>query len=285
MLISFGNAFCYSKYRFILPSLVSIAVNIMLILVLIGGNYSSGNIPFDFISIYFYSFLLHGIILFITLLLKYHSIKLSFHLSREQIKKIFHYSSYAFIANVLFLFISRVDYLFVKRYCSPADLGNYIQVSKIAQMFFILPSMVSTVIFPVIAGGFKGSMQSRIRKVSKILLLGYSFCCLVLAITGKWLFPALYGQSFISMYVPFLLLIPGILAISGLYPYTAYNSGNNRISINIKGSVLALALIIIGDILFIPPYGIKAAALISSAGYCVYHFYVVSVFKKESVSS
>ena len=43
----------------------------------------------------------------------------------------------------------------------------------------------------------------------------------------------------------------------------------------------ALVVILVGDLIFIPKYGINAAAMISSVGYIVYQVYVIAVFKKE----
>jgi O-antigen/teichoic acid export membrane protein len=83
------------------------------------------------------------------------------------------------------------------------------------------------------------------------------------------------------MYQPFLLLIPGILSLSGLFTLTAYFAGSDQQKINITGAVYSLIVILIGDIIFIPRYGINAAALISSIGYIVYQGYIVLVFKKE----
>ena len=91
----------------------------------------------------------------------------------------------------------------------------------------------------------------------------------------------MYGPSFARMFVPFLLIIPGIIAMSGMYPYTAYFSGEDRIAVNIRGSLFAFAFIVIADAVFIPNYGINAAATISSIGYFIYYCYVYLVFKKE----
>jgi O-antigen/teichoic acid export membrane protein len=83
------------------------------------------------------------------------------------------------------------------------------------------------------------------------------------------------------MYIPFLLLIPGIIAIATLYPFTAYYAGKNRVPENIKGSLLALVVIISGDLLLVPLWGISGAALVSSAGYIAYEIYILRQFKKE----
>ena len=55
--------------------------------------------------------------------------------------------------------------------------------------------------------------------------------------------------------------------------------------VNIKGSVLALIVIVVANRIFTPVYGINAAALISSIGYIIYQVYVLSVFKKEYKSA
>jgi O-antigen/teichoic acid export membrane protein len=100
-------------------------------------------------------------------------------------------------------------------------------------------------------------------------------------ITGKWFFPFVFGVSFSGMYQPFLLLVPGILSLSGLFTLTAYFAGKNQIKTNITGSVYALIVILAGNIIFIPKYGINAAALISSIAYIIYQGYILFVFKKE----
>jgi O-antigen/teichoic acid export membrane protein len=281
ILIAFGNAFFYSKYNFVLPNILSLVVNLILIIILVSTHY----IPqlqekIDFIPVYFYSFLAHGVLLFICIIFIFPHIRFSFDIPANEIRKIFRYSSYAFIANLLFIAFTRVDYFFIQRFCSPKDLGNYIQVSKIAQVFFILPSMISTVLFPIIASGSQPEIRHRLKYISVRLLLLYVICCTFLAISGNWLFPWLYGNSFSNMYIPFLLLIPGILSMSVLYPYTAYFSGNNLIKVNIIGSLLAFIFIVIGDAIFVPLYGTAAAALMCSGGYFIYLYYVLSVFNK-----
>jgi O-antigen/teichoic acid export membrane protein len=94
-----------------------------------------------------------------------------------------------------------------------------------------------------------------------------------------------FGRSFKDMYPAFVFLVPGILSLSGLFTLTAYYSGKNRIGVNIRGSLIALLVILAGDSIFIPVYGIRAAALTSSAGYLVYQAYVLYVFKHEYQTS
>ena len=182
----------------------------------------------------------------------------------------------------LFLGMTRVDYFFIRYNATAVDLGNYIQVSKIAQLFFVLPAMISTVLFPFVASGTQPELRKNINRFSTNLLLLYAGACLAIAASGYWLFPWVFGPSYTKMYAAFLLLIPGIISMSGLYPYTTYFAGEDRIRVNITGSFLAFTFILIADYLFIPEYGINGAALISSIGYFIYYCYVFMVFKKET---
>jgi O-antigen/teichoic acid export membrane protein len=65
----------------------------------------------------------------------------------------------------------------------------------------------------------------------------------------------------------------------------AYFAGKNRLSVNLIGSIISLIIIIAGDVVLIPLYGIKAAAAVSSLGYIFYLFYSLYMFRKENESS
>lgn len=82
------------------------------------------------------------------------------------------------------------------------------------------------------------------------------------------------------MYLPFVLLTPGILAIAVLYPYTAFYAGSNRIMVNIKGALCALVVIVLLDLLLIPHWQIAGAAVASSIGYIVYQCWVMGHFTR-----
>ncbi len=277
LLISFGNAICYASFRFILPHLVAILVNSGVILLLL---FRKGMLVEDFAFWYFAAFLLQGIILFACLVFSQKNTLFEFRIPRETLVMFFRYASHAFLANILFFLLNRADYLFVRHYTTATDLGNYIQVSRIAQLFFMLPSMISTVIFPFIASE-KGMAAGIMRKISNQLGFTYLIILLLLAITGKTLFPLIFGPSFSGMYFPFLLQIPGVIAVAMMYPYAAYNSGKNRIRTNSAGAFGALLILLVGNLIFTPAYGILAAATVSSLAYCCYYGYLVIAHHRQ----
>lgn len=283
LLTSFATGLFYASKDFVLPNVVGILSNTVVIasLPFNGQSIIPGVTDSNYLYLYFALFLINGIVLTIAAQLKYVKNKLPGFLSKPELRLLFRYCAMAYLANVIFFLIYRIDFWFVERYCTKELLGNYIQVSKIGQLFFILPTILASVVFPLTAGGQRENINRLLPLLSRSILLLYFIACFVLSVIGYWLFPFVFGSSFINMYQPFLLLIPGILSLSGLFTLTAYYAGKDRIIVNMKGSLLALVVIIIGDSIFIPVYGIHAAALVSSIGYIVYGIYVLFIFKKE----
>ncbi len=281
LLFTFLNSLFYADNKFKIPNVTGAVINSLLIVLIFFVNENYWLTNEKYVVIYFGSFLVQGIILAVIFINKYHP-QNKFNLPEIfQVKMIFQYCLLAFASNLVTFLYYRVDYWFVHHYRTPAELGNYIQVSKLAQMFFVLPGILAGAVFPITAGGRRQEVNDILMILSRTILFFYGIVCLVFALIGKWLFPFVFGDSFNQMYVPFLFLIPGILALSTLYTLTAYYAGKNRVMVNLKGAFLTLFIIVLGDIFFVPAYGINAAAAVSSVGYIAYHIYVLSVFTKE----
>ncbi|MEO7315330.1 MAG: hypothetical protein ABIW47_09100 [Ginsengibacter sp.] len=279
ILLTFITSLFYAQQNYVTSNVVGISINLLLIILLLNVNASSWLNNHVFIFIYFGSFLIAGTLL-LFLLFKKLTISDFGWFNMLQLKKLFKYSTIVFLSNVVFFLLYKIDYWFVNRYCNPDELGNYIQISKVAQMFFILPAILAGALFPLIAGNHIGKIENTLKVISRTIFFLYLLGCGVLIIVGKWLFPFVFGESFSGMYQPFLFLIPGILALSTLYTLTAYFSGKNKVSVNLMGSFLALIVIVAGDALLIPKYGIIAAASVSSLGYITYHIFVLYTFNR-----
>lgn len=287
LLITYCSGFFYAHNNFIVPNIIIITGTVILIALIPynGKSLVPAVTNENYFYAYFASFFLQGVAMAVAVKIKYIKAGIFQFLSAAEFKLLFGYCGLAFFGNLIFFLLYRVDYFFVEKYCSADELGNYIQVSKIVHLFFILPTILASAVFPITAGGRKEDINKLLTLLSKSIFVLYSICCTFLALTGKWLFPFVFGKTFSSMYQPFLWLIPGIISLSGIFTLTAYFAGRDRIKVNIIGSVYALIVIVVGDIIFIPKYGIEAAAIVSSAGYIVYQVYIIAVFKKEYQTS
>jgi O-antigen/teichoic acid export membrane protein len=274
VLMNYFTGLFYSYYDFRFPNAVVIIFNcIIILLIFFFPNLLLRNNGEIFLNVYFGSFLLTGLILACYYIYS-HGKQVSAP-SVSELKKLLRYAFLAMITNVIFFLVYRVDYWFVKRNCSDQELGNYIQVSKLGQIFMLLPAIIAGMVFTRTAKQDSDDHLRELQLLSRILFTGYVIILLIPGVFGYWLFPLIYGETFRLMYLPFLLLIPGILSLATLSLITALNAGEGKMKINFLGGLIGLVVIIAGNLIFSRLYGIFAAAAVSSAGYICYQVYVM----------
>ena len=286
LLYNYSSYLFYAQRNFLIPNIISLCFTVLLIIALPGNGWSVFTKINDanYFYLYFLFFTVQGVVTALAFyVLKLKKVNFS-RPSKLDLKKLFRYSLLAWLCNIIFFLLYRIDYWFVEKYCSTEALGNYIQVSKLGQTFFLLPSMIATAILPLAVTENKETMARWLALISRFFLYSYAFICLIIILIGKWLFPVIFGESFTAMYPAFIWLTPGILSLSTLFTLTAYNAGKNKLKDNMLGCLYALILVIAGNWLFVPVYGINAAAAVSSIGYIVYHVYLLIDFKKENSS-
>jgi O-antigen/teichoic acid export membrane protein len=280
LLTTYFSALFYSLKRFALPNKILFAVNLVLIAALLIGK-SHSDFRNNFLGIYLSCFFLQGLIVMLMFFNEAEYFNREIFKGQSNLKNILKYSLTALIANIVYFLVNRVDYWFVKKYCSAEDLGNYIQASKLGQLALIIPAILGSSLFTIFSSTDKPGKLSQLLPVARILLYFNLLICLMVVIFGKQLFPYVFGESFQKMYLLFLLLIPGILAFTINNPVTSWFSASNRVSVNVYGGLFALIIIIVGDSFILPRYGIWSAPLICSAGYSAYNLFCIYKLRKE----
>ncbi len=282
LLISFFVALFYAKMDFKWPNILLVSVNLILIILvpnnIVVQKYLSNS---SYIILYFSGFLIQGVLLAFGFVTKYAKWKDVYLVPKDLLLPFFSFALITFVTNAMTFLMYRIDFWFVHKYCSASDLGNYIQACKLEQLFFILPSILAGVVFPMTAAGRKEEINKKMQLLSRGLIVIYSIACIFLGLTGYWLFPFVFGSTFTSMFLPFVFLMPAILSYSVVHLLAAYYGGKKVVSVNFWGNVITLVLIITGDILFIPLFGIKGAAIVSSAGYICYMSYMLFAHSRE----
>ncbi|HEX8279502.1 MAG TPA: polysaccharide biosynthesis C-terminal domain-containing protein [Segetibacter sp.] len=273
----------YANRNFFLPNFLMVILNTVLIIIIPKQSGTENTDTSLIIKIYFAFFVITGVVLAVAFLISKQSWKKVSLPAFKNIRLLIRYALMALAANVIFFLVYRLDYWFVKKYCTAEELGNYIQVSKLGQMLLIIPTIIASVILPHTAAEATEhiEMKQNIMRIGRIITVLYFILFLLTVLTGKLVFPFVFGETFQLMYVPFLLLIPGIWALSNMTILNAYFAGINKVKINVQGAGLALLVILAGDLIFIPQFGIFAAAIASTAGYAVNFIYLFSILQKE----
>lgn len=279
----FMNLFIIRK-EYAAPNIILCFFNILL-LVCIPGESGSFLGIFDkesYLYFFYAVYVLQGVALVICYVLMY-GFKNWKMPDLGLLKRLFRYSLIALAGNLVFFFVYRVDYWFIDYYRnSDAEMGNYIQASKLGQMLLVGANIIAGTVFPQTAGGLKENMVRQLQLISRNLLLLFIVMAVFVFIAGSGLFEWVFGGSFNLMFWPFLILLPGIFCLSVLLVMSAYFGGTNRPGVNVAGALCGLVVIVGGDLLLIPRMGIIGAALVSSAGYAVCMFYALMAFRKEN---
>jgi O-antigen/teichoic acid export membrane protein len=276
---SYFNALYYSQNLYIFPNLTTAVVNLGIVVLCMVYRplfMSSGNSLF--LLVYGSAFFLTGCVLAAQYLAR-HQWQVNWP-SNQTVKSVLSFAVLALITNLIYFLVYRVDYWFVRNNATASDLGNYIQVSKIGQIFLLMPGVIGTILFTRTASKQSEDVMRELQILSRLLLLAYTLVVTVLLISGQWLFPYIYGQSFGQMYWAFVLLSPGILSLSTLTLVAAYNAGRGKMIVNLRGAVIALLVIVAGNSIFSASYGIYAAAAVSSLGYITYQVYIMAMIKR-----
>lgn len=272
----------YSKGNYKDPNIILIALNILLIVLLFFGKETAAkatHITHD----YFYFIFLQGLAVALFYFVKYKTYTQIELPENNQILALLKYSLIGFGANFLFYFVYRFDYFFVKKWCLPTDLGNYIQASKLVQVLLLIPQIVASSIFPQTASGInKELVEKTINKWAIQLFWIYlTLFCLTLLL-GNTLFVWVFGETFNQMATPILILLPGIFGLSVSALLSAYFSGNKQNKFNLHAAILALVIMAVFTFFFKNNYSITIAASISSAAYLAEFGYCYYIFKRSN---
>ena len=192
----------------------------------------------------------------------------------------FAYSTIAYISNVIFFLVTRLDYFFVEKYCSNLALSNYVQVSKLGQLLILIPSIIASVILPFTLGKENAISLSKVQQLCKGITLIFLPITVVIVASFYWLLPWLFGKEFNLMYATLLIYLPGFFFLSITSVLAAYLAAKNFVKINLIASVIALFIVGAGNTLLIPIWGIHAAALVSSIAYASCTIFIVRFYKK-----
>jgi O-antigen/teichoic acid export membrane protein len=211
---------------------------------------------------------------------------LSFRLNRALIKDYLIYGIIAHIGNAAMYLTYRSDMFLVNYFLTLVSVGLYSLGVSIAELLLIFAGSIALVLFPRIASMGKGEGGKETAKVARNVMFLAFVGSIGLVVIGKYLIQLLYGRAFLPAYGPFLILLPGIIVLSGSKILATYISGKGKPHICAMISILALALNVSLNICFIPLWGIRGAAFSSTLAYSVHFLLFLTAFtmlSKEKV--
>lgn len=150
-----------------------------------------------------------------------------------------------------------------------AAIGLYTFAVSLAELAFMVPDSVSTVFYPRVAGMDRRDADALAPQVSRFTLLVTGLAVIGL-IPAAWVATHLVLPAFAGSMPAFLVLVPGIVALSVSKVLAGYIGGLGLPLMVARASVTNLVVNLVANVLLIPALGIIGAALASLISYAVH---------------
>ena len=180
------------------------------------------------------------------------------------------YGMKAYVAALFAFLVLRAD-LFIIQYMIGAEQAGFYSIAvAVADLVYMLPVVVGTILFPRLAGMTDGQERWRYARIVVCWMAGIMvIVASLVAILAGPLVTLLFGRSFAPAIPALIWLMPGIVMLSINTIYMNYFASVGMPLITIYSPAVAVILNIVLNIRLIPPLGIVGASIASVAAYGV----------------
>lgn len=184
---------------------------------------------------------------------------------------------HAAVGSLAITLINNIDVLFVQSSLSSFETGIYAGATRLASFILLFTYAVSSVL------NNRVSRYTEPKQLQSYLLKSLSI--VALAIVGfvvflplaRWIIYFTIGAEYLSGLLPFIVLVANALLGLALVPYTSYFFAVDAPSYHSVGGILQVAIILLGNWLFLNDYGLMAAASIRLVATLVFALYTLGM--------
>jgi len=162
-----------------------------------------------------------------------------------------------------------------------AAIGLYALAVSFAEISFQVPDSVATVLYPRVAGTERADADRMAPSMARFTLLVTVVAALAL-IPLAWLAIRIALPAFEDSLMPFLILLPGTVALGLSKVLSGYISGLGRPEPVSAIAATALAMNLLVNVILIPPLGIAGAALASMTSYTLHAILTIGLASRLS---
>lgn len=171
------------------------------------------------------------------------------------------------------------DLLIIRFFRGAAETGVYSIAAQVVDVALILPSTVAALLLPEIVQD--GDSRRRMRDtIQKILMYSGVFCFLAVAI-GKPVIRAAFGAAYSDAYLPLVILLPGFVALAVESVVVQFFNARGFPFFVVGYWSAATVANLAANLLFVPRWGINAAAVASTGCYSLVALLVIRRYRSE----
>jgi O-antigen/teichoic acid export membrane protein len=176
--------------------------------------------------------------------------------------------------------IFRLDLLIVNRFRGAPEAGVYAIASQFSFLLIMLPGVIASLLFPRVASRREEPAAYAVdvtRHTSFIMLI----VCVGAAL-GSFALPLVYGARFADATIQFLILLPGVFFISLESVLVQYFTGTGLPAIIPWFWIITVVFNVGLNLVFVPAFGARAAAINSTASYALIFVLVARYFGRKT---
>lgn len=178
------------------------------------------------------------------------------------------YGFKAYLAALFSFMVLRIDLIMIQYMLGPKQAGYYSISATMADMVYMLPVVVGTVLFPKLSALSDVNQKWAItRKIAFIIGCVMLIIILIATIFAKYIITILFGNTFIPAVSPFIWLMPGIFMLSINTIYMNYFASMGMPNVTVYAPGLTSIVNILLNFKLINLYGIEGASLSSCISY------------------
>lgn len=174
------------------------------------------------------------------------------------------------LGNFLQFLNYRLDIFIVNHYHGLYTVGVYTLAVGLAQLIWLVPNNLATLILNKAAADKAGQWQPDQVALLSRLSVWFSLTVAVgMAVAGPVVIGPLYGARFQASILPLLLLLPGIVLFAVTIILSGQLAGMGKQIYTTFVAVIAFVCTLLLDLLLIPRWGANGAAVASTCAYTV----------------
>jgi O-antigen/teichoic acid export membrane protein len=175
----------------------------------------------------------------------------------------------AYIGNVFQFFSYKIDFWFVDAYCGKQNLGIYSLAAQLAQLLWIVPQSLSSVLYSYASKMESAEALSYAIKFKKIAFYATLLLALIGIAFAYFFLPILFGAEFRKSFGLLAVFLMGVVPFSVPVVIAGFFAAMGKFKMSFYASVSITIVTVILYSILIPKYGVYGGAVASVISYVI----------------
>lgn len=211
--------------------------------------------------------------------------RVPFALRRRTLDSLFRFGLISYLGTVTSFVNYRFDVFIVQLFAGSRQVGLYSVGTGLAEIVWYISNAASVVLAPRVASSEREAADRTTEGVGRVVASLTLVAALVLAALAPFIVVLFFGRAFAESTWAVWLLLPGIVTFGVGRILSMYLLGRNKLKIDLMAAATGMVVTLILDLVLIPRFGFRGAAVASSIAYtCAMTVDLVWVVRNSSIT-